>query len=397
MITADGNMRTGNEELRTLNKQLNTRNLELIEARDFVQTVLDSVTVAVVVLDAGLAVKIANKAFDELSGLRKTHVYGRLFPQLAAKLWKMIGLRPLLKEIVRPQNGRAGFELEHNEPGTKGRVLHLKARPLLRHGEKGVLVALEDITARKRADLVLKGERGRLKGEIHVKDQALGRTRDQLRAITAILLTAEDQERRRLARELHDDLSQKQALVEMDIERLEQQLPCDPAVVRDRLQALRGQVGALSNDLRRIAHQLHPSMLDDLGLPFALKAMAQEFAKRESRVVRFSARHIPESIRAEVAGCLYRITQEALHNVSKHAGAAQVNISLTGAEGALHLVVKDRGKGFDIEATRHRGGMGILSMGERVRLVQGTLAMKSRPGKGVTVSVRVPLLPEDEA
>jgi len=199
------------------------------------------------------------------------------------------------------------------------------------------------------------------------------------------------EERRRVSRELHDDLSQKIAKLQFDVETLEQHLPPDLKDVKKQLLTIRDGVETLSNDIRRIAYELHPSSLDHLGVTVALRSYIREFAEREGIPVRFTSRKVPARISAEIASTLYRIVQEALRNVAKHAGKTSVNIALTGGSNQVTLSIRDNGIGFDVHSAQDKGGLGLISMQERARLVHGDFSLDTRPGRGATITVRVPL------
>jgi signal transduction histidine kinase len=160
--------------------------------------------------------------------------------------------------------------------------------------------------------------------------------------------------------------------------------------IKEPLRNLKRRVVQMSEDVRQIAHQLHPSILEDLGLNAALSELSEHFSTRTGCVATYEQETLPESIPMEVASCLYRIAQEALHNVSKHARARQVRLTLKGGPEGVSLCIHDNGAGFDLKAGRWQHGIGIVSMKERVRLVQGEFAMRPEPGRGTTVSVFVP-------
>jgi signal transduction histidine kinase len=224
---------------------------------------------------------------------------------------------------------------------------------------------------------------------------ALLQNRGELRALAANLLQSQGDERRRLSRELHDDLSQKVAKLQFDVETLEQELPSDFPLWKTGLLSIRDEVGALSNDIRRIAYQLHPSSLDHLGLSVALRSLCNEFAEREKLHVKFVARKVPRQIPADIASSLYRVVQEALRNVAKHAGTTEVSLTLAGAPDRLSLTIRDNGTGFDPRSVQGKGGLGLISMQERVRLVNGEFSLTARPGHGVSIAIQVPLEPEE--
>jgi two-component system, NarL family, sensor kinase len=147
----------------------------------------------------------------------------------------------------------------------------------------------------------------------------------------------------------------------------------------------------LSEDVHALSRQLHPSILDDLGLVDALRSECASVARREGVAVAYRPGAITDPVPKDVALCVYRVAQEALRNVVKHAGTEEARVSLIGSGRDLILTVQDRGVGFDAAEVRSREGLGLSSMGERVRLVRGELAVDSGPGRGTTVTVRVPL------
>ena len=226
---------------------------------------------------------------------------------------------------------------------------------------------------------------------LNESEAALLRSRDELRALAAKLLQTQAEERRRVSRELHDDLSQKIAKLQFDVETLEQHLSPDLKSMKKPLLSIRDGVETLSNDVRRIAYELHPSALDHLGLVVALRTYVREFTEREGIPVRLTLRKVPAQIPAEVANTFFRIVQEALRNVAKHAGKSSVGIALTGGSNRLSLSIRDNGIGFDADSVRDKGGLGLISMQERARLVSGDFSLETQPGRGATITVHVPL------
>jgi len=260
---------------------------------------------------------------------------------------------------------------------------------------RGFAKVLRDETERKRAgeerERLTALERDLLTKQVRSTEQELDRTKDELRALAASLLSAQEEERRRLARELHDDFQQRLALLEIGLSGLRQNLPANPMQTRAELNRLEREVGQVSNEIRRLAHQLHPAILDNLGLRIALTRLAEDFQNGGSRQIRVETQNVPDDIPRETATALYRIAQEALRNVAKHAGTASVAMSLVGAPDGLCLTVQDDGAGFTASDVRFRGGLGLISMHERARLVGGTLNLISSPGQGTTVEVLVPI------
>ncbi len=200
------------------------------------------------------------------------------------------------------------------------------------------------------------------------------------------LLTAHEDERRHLARELHDDLTQRLARLAIDAGRLEQGEGGNRSVAA----AMRSDLVQLSEDVHALSYRLHPSVLDDLGLVEALRAECDRVARRGGLRVEVDARGVPEALPVDASLCLFRVAQEALSNAARHAGASAVTVLLLPSGRGLQLAVSDNGNGFDPAGSRHRASLGLASMRERVRLVHGQLDIESTPGRGTTVVAWVP-------
>jgi signal transduction histidine kinase len=235
-------------------------------------------------------------------------------------------------------------------------------------------------------------EKMHLERTMEASRRSLEVSQAQLRQLTAQLLSAQDDERRRIARELHDELNQRVISLAFEIDDHMQQAPGLPPAARTALEVVKNEVAELSDQLRDLAHRLHPSVLDDLGIASALRVCAQEFQQREHIAVRLALEECDKPLGPHLAECLFRVTQEALRNVSKHAGATHVFLRLAYHEDHVRLEIEDDGRGFTPQ-DRHSAprGLGLISMGERVRLVQGTLTVTSDPGQGTCLAVSIPL------
>jgi signal transduction histidine kinase len=204
------------------------------------------------------------------------------------------------------------------------------------------------------------------------------------------LLSAQEEQSKNLARELHDVISQKLAALGIEIDTLGRKPPKSRGELRARVRQLSSRVASLAVALHEISRQLHPAILEDLGLPEALHAECGVFSEVYGNPVAFSAENLPQGLPDGVTLCLYRIAQESLQNIGRHAPGAAVSVHLTAVPGEIRLSVEDTGPGFPPAAARTRG-LGLISMEERVRLVKGRLRVVSRAGKGTRVEVRVPL------
>jgi signal transduction histidine kinase len=237
--------------------------------------------------------------------------------------------------------------------------------------------------ARKRADEALRA-----------KSHALHQTREDLRKLAAKLLHAQEEERRRIAREMHDDWTQRLALLGIDFATLEKDLGT-PEKALPLLHAMRDQLVALAEDVHALSRQLHPSILDDLGLVEALRSECASFSRREGIAVVYRPEHVPATLPKDVALCIYRVAQEALRNLAKHAAVSEAWVTLVATRAELVLRVQDQGVGFDPESVPSHLGLGLSSMEERVRLIEGQLSVVSAPGHGTTIEVCVPLARRD--
>jgi len=221
----------------------------------------------------------------------------------------------------------------------------------------------------------------------------LRQSQEQLRTLTAGLVEAQEEERRRVSQELHDDISQRLTALAIQLEVLQQARGISSEELHGKLGELQKQMEVLSEDLRRTARNLHPVTLTHLGLEPALQAYCDEFSNLRKIKVRLKARALPATIPSGVALCVYRVVQEALGNVARHAGAKRAEISISGAGDALHVEIRDDGHGFDVDHAKGQG-LGLISMEERVRHLGGTFAISPRPGDGTRIEIRIPIAAE---
>jgi PAS domain S-box-containing protein len=218
------------------------------------------------------------------------------------------------------------------------------------------------------------------------------RTERQLQSLTSQLMAAQDEERRRISRELHDDINQRLALLAIELGRMEAEPPPTPDQARLAFQSLTQRLAAISDDVRRMAYQFHPSILDDLGLFAALQYLADDFSAKTGIKTIVVQEECAKPLPRDIASCLYRITQESFANVTKHARTSRVELELTCDGQAVTLSIHDGGVGFDLEQVRTQHlGLGLVNMRERVRSVHGRLDIQSQPGQGTHIVVQIPL------
>jgi signal transduction histidine kinase len=233
-------------------------------------------------------------------------------------------------------------------------------------------------------------ERREMETALKASETALRHSQMQLQALTAGLITAQEEERAHVARELHDDISQKLATLNLEAERALRAEPRNDGDLRKEMTRWVRRLSGILRDVDQTAYRLHPSSLDHLGLPVALKSYCADFGKQNAIAMRYTERNLPRAIPPRLALTLYRVVQEALRNVVKHSGARRAIVSLAGKNGAIVLTVKDFGIGFDVSRSKKRG-LGLISMEERVRQAGGAFTMSTTPGNGVRIEVRIPL------
>lgn len=221
-------------------------------------------------------------------------------------------------------------------------------------------------------------------------EEALRRGRDEIRDLAGRLIVAQEEERRRLARELHDDLNQRLAGVAITIADVKQRSLDAPGGVRHQLDRAGEQLAQLVASVRQLSHQMHPGVLEHAGLVLALRSLAQDLASRGELDVDLAFGEFEEPLAGDVALVLYRIAQEALRNVVKHAGTGAAEVFLGRVGETLVLTVRDHGVGFEPTLSSGRYGLGLLSIHERVRVLGGDVRVRSTPGAGTEVTVRVP-------
>lgn len=368
--------------------QLRRSQQHLVDAHDFARSVVESVPVPIVVLNQDSTIRTTNTAFRQLTQMQASELENQSMPGLVNTLWGVEtlseGLASLLESPIDTM-----LEFEHVSTTARRKTLLFKAQALSTDGARVLLLMIEDITLRRESELLVARQKEALQGEVQVAAHKLRRTQEELRSLTAHLFTVHEEGRGRVARELHDDISQRLSLLEITLNELKA-TGCKQEDL-DRLRSAREQVESLNNDVRHISHRLHPAILNDLGLPAALKALAEEFGNREKMPATYLSQDLPESWSPLAATSLYRIAQEALRNVAKHAGKTHVKVVLAGVGGRLQLKVMDFGVGFDQEAETAPSGLGMISMEERARLAGGTLTVQSALGQGTTVTAEVPL------
>jgi PAS domain S-box-containing protein len=345
----------------------------LQEERDFVSTLLQTSSALIVVLDGEGNVIRFNRASEELAGYRFEELMGK-------PIWRLVPAdqREDVKgvwEALRTGESHNTFENDWVTKNWARRRIAWSNTAV--HDGEGVLKYVVstgiDITARQMVETELR------------------QSREELRSLSARLLAAEEDERRRLSRELHDSVNQSLGMLAVEAELLmEKTAPSSD--LRRELVGCRNRILELSENVRRLAYELHPAILDDLGLEVALRSYVDDFTRRTGVRVTLTTRNVPLSLPKGIASCFYRIAQESLANAAKHSRSTRITVRLAACHSGYWLMIRDFGRGFDAETVKdHRRGLGLVSMEERARLEGGRLDLRTGPGQGTHIRVWLPL------
>jgi len=283
-------------------------------------------------------------------------------------------------EFISRLNGSDQPQMFEYDLAVDGESRHYEARLVAAGADKSLSI-VRDVTEARRAVEVARRS----------QEQLLQGTR-QIRALAARLLTAQESERRRISLLLHDDVSQNIAALGLAISSLKRKLPATSDEIVAQLDQLGTQAHDLTTQIRKLSHQLHPEVLEHLGLVAALESHVTEFGHKESIEMKFVADVGSDPLPFDLSVCLYRVTLEALSNISRHSGARSASVSLKEEDDHLMLEVSDDGNGFDVEKARRGTGIGLLSTEERIKLFQGTLDIRSDTHNGTVLVARVPLV-----
>jgi two-component system, NarL family, sensor histidine kinase UhpB len=334
----------------------------------------------VIVLDRKGCVLQFNRTCQELTGYSVEEVKGKL-------LWEFL---PIPEDRVQV---KTSFE-----EVLKGRPVRGETHWLTKRGHRR-LIAWSNTTLvsdHGNVDYVIRTgidvtEREKAQAQARDSNAASLQYQSELQGLTARLLVIQEAGNKELARELHDDLSQELAALGMEVSTLLQPSVSSPESLPEHVRALSARINRLAQDVHAMSRRLHPAILDELGLEAALREECGSFSAHLGIPAQFESEGVPAPLPEDVSLCLYRVAQESLRNIAKHARATSVRVVLICGKGGLTLRIEDTGDGFDLKEVKGKGGLGLISMEERVRLVGGKLNIETQPGKGTIVEVFVPL------
>jgi PAS domain S-box-containing protein len=335
-------------------------------AEQWFRQVVETAPTGMLMVGRDGTIVMANAKVEELFGYRRDELHGRpaglLVPEYTWRQHPTASEQP-----ISPRQNLFGRRKDGNEF-----PVEIGLSPLLIARGHFVLASIIDLTARRQ-------------GEDRLRE-----SQRELQLLTGRLLEAQEVERRRIARELHDDLNQGLALLSVEMDLLADSGPDSPIANSDRLRELSAQIKVMSSAVHDLSHQLHPSKLEQLGLVGAVRGLCRELSQRHGLDVKFTHYPEPGAMSQDAALCLYRIVQEALQNVVKHSGSRHAAVELRGTPDAICLRVVDDGIGFDLDSV-DKGGLGLVSMRERLYLVGGEIVIDARPAGGTRINVRIPV------
>ncbi len=349
---------------------------KLRESEATLRALLDTAAQAVLTIDSDGTIVSANRMAAAMFGYEPGELLGKSHDILVPERLREQHAKHRAEFVSKPITRPMGIGLELQAQRKDGSVFPVEVSLSGVHTSRGPLAVsfVSDITERKRAE------------------GALRKSERQLRVLAGSLLTAQEDERRRLSRELHDDITQRLAFLSIELGKLAGKTPVSPKETQAIIQSLQDQTLRAVTEVRRISHGLHPSAIEDIGLAIALEEFCGEFEKAQDVQVRFDGLIDDSRLDHASATCLYRITQESLRNAVKHGRATEVQVSLSLTSDSVQLRIRDNGTGFSADSVRSKAGLGVVGMRERIRLVSGELTISSQPGQGTEVIASVPLI-----
>jgi PAS domain S-box-containing protein len=352
---------------------------ELKHTESRAQSLFQSAAQAILIVDLGGRILMANPATERMFGYTSQELMGKAIETLVPERFHGVHHHHRSRYFSNPQDRPMGLGMDLQARRKDGSEFYVEISLSHIQSPQGALgVAFVSDISKRRAD-----------------EQELRHRGEELRHLAGRLMTAQDDERRRIARDLHDDLTQKLAYLSMDIGKVATKPSAQ--TLSAELRPLQLRAAEAADTVRQISHELHPSILDDIGLEAALEQYCEEFEKRSGISTQFSSRNVPETIPADIASSIYHIAQECLRNVSKHAQTETVSVDLQEVDGRLRLSVRDQGIGMAAKPSVSVKGIGIVAMQERAHLVNGNLQVESKQGEGTEVRVEVPLDDSDIA
>ena len=396
--TSKEELQSVNEELTTVNHELKEKVEEVSRANSDLQNLLASTEIGTIFLDRALRIKRYTPRVEEIYNIIPSdlgrpleHVTHKLeHDNLSSDAEKVLTDLHMIEREIRSLEGRWYL----------ARLLPYRT---LEDRIDGIVLTFIDITQRKQAEDDLLKARNSLEAQVGERTQELRQsyqvlenevierraTEEQNKTLLQQIVTAQENERQRISRELHDQMGQQLTALRLTIESLKTRCG-DQAEARELIEKIQNLTKSLERDVDFLAWELRPSVLDDLGLNQALAGYLQEWSRHFNIAADFHAASLEgDQLSPEAETALYRAAQEALNNIARHAQASQVEVLLERRDGSAVLIIEDNGIGFDPQQPQERG-LGLIGMRERASIVGGTIEIESAPGSGTTIFIKVP-------
>jgi PAS domain S-box-containing protein len=349
------------EALAEMNRTLVAQAASLQAREELLRVFVKNVPAAVAMLDHDMRYLQVSERWCSDNSVEASELLGRSreeIPEMPER-WKEFNRRALQGETLRADEDR--WESSGSTRWNRWEVLPWRNSD---GTVGGILIFAEDITRRKQIE-------------------------ESLLEIPRRLIEAQEQERTRIGRELHDDIVQRLALLAVELQQLHENSVILPAV-RSRMGKLHKQISEIAADTQSLSHELHSAKLQYLGIAAAMRGFCREFGEQQKVEIDFQTHDMPSPVPPAISLCFFRVLQEALHNSAKHSGVRHFEVRLWGTSDEIHLTIKDFGAGFDRKAAKESRGLGLISMEERVKLLKGALSIESQPKRGTTIHARVP-------
>lgn len=344
-----------------------------------------------------------------LLGINRSELISQCLPRFMTPDSRPVFLSFLEQILTRPKRQSCEATLLKSDGTAFWAAFHGMATISLHNPQKWCRISVSDITAIKQAEeaqrhlsamananQVLQGEiihRRAVEEELRRSEQESRHMQEQLRMLSRRVLTVQEEERKRISRELHDEITQTLIGINVQLETLSREADVNPKELQKKIARTQKLVEKSVNIAHRFAQELRPTVLDDLGLIPALHAFMKNFMKETGIRVTLTAFSGVEKLSSEKRTALYRVAQEALTNVARHARANRAEVSIRKLQDIVHMQIKDNGQSFDadlISNTRNHGGLGLIGMRERVEMVGGTFSIESSPDNGTTIHAKIP-------
>jgi len=338
-----------------------------VRAREDLLTIfVQNVPAGVAMLDREMRYLQVSDRFCADYGIHRSAIMGRshyeVFPDLPER-WRDVHRRALAGETVRADEDR--WDRKHGTVWVQWEIRPWKTAEGI---QGGILIFAVDISRHKQME-------------------------DALRDATQKLVESQEQERTRIGRELHDDISQRLAMLTVEVDALHENLGGSLGEANQRLAVIRQRLVDISTGVDSLSQRLYSPSLELIGIAAAMRSFCRDFEVGQKVEIHLEADPITRTPAPDVSLCLLRVLQEALHNAAKHSRVRHFDVKLASSENELDLRVSDRGAGFDLESAMKSGGLGLSSMRERVRLIHGTIVIDSKSGEGTMIRVRAPMTP----